>query len=99
MFSRPEVISIPTPVIHDILQEKRDELERLTKQTGEAVDLVNSTIHKLEGINQQFDSAMSEIDEHIQSLTTTRTAMSKQRSNNAAIIVNFSKLLETGDGE
>ena len=51
------------------------------------------TINDLEGINQQIDSALSEIAAYAQNLAATRAAMSKQRSSNTAIIANFSKLL------
>ena len=79
------------PISHDILTEKQNEVSRLARQANEAVDLVTRTINDLEGINQQIDSALSEID--AQNLAATRAAMSKQRSSNTAIIANFSKLL------
>lgn len=93
MFWQKEVIT------RDILQEKQEEVNQLAEEAGQAVDLVNRTINQLEVINQQLDGGMLEIDEYVQSLTAARAAMSKQRSNNAAIIANFSKLLETDDGE
>lgn len=81
------------PISHDILTEKQNEVSRLARQANEAVDLVTRTINDLEGINQQIDSALSEIDAYAQNLAATRAAMSKQRSSNTAIIANFSKLL------
>lgn len=87
------------PISHDILMEKQNEVARLARQANEAVDLVTRTINDLEGINQQIDSALSEIDAHAQDLATTRAAMSKQRSNNTAIISNFAKLLDTSSTE
>ena len=81
------------PISHDILMEKQNEVARLARQANEAVDLVTRTINDLEGINQQIDSALSEIDAYAQNLAATRAAMSKQRSSNTAIITNFSKLL------
>lgn len=87
------------PISHDILMEKQNEVARLARQANEAVDLVTRTINDLEGINQQIDSALSEIDAYAQDLATTRAAMSKQRSNNTAIISNFAKLLDTNDTE
>lgn len=73
--------------------EKQNEVARLARQANEAVDLVTRTINDLEGINQQIDSALSEIDAYAQNLAATRAAMSKQRGNNTAIITNFTKLL------
>lgn len=86
-------------ISHDILMEKQVEAARLDKQAIEAVDLVSRTINDLESISQQIDSALSEIDPYTQSLATTRTAMSEQRSNNTAIISNFAKLFGTSGTE
>ena len=92
--------SAPTPPIsHDILMEKQNEVARLARQANEAVDLVTRTINDLEGINQQIDGALSEIDAYAQELAATRAAMSKQRSNNTAIISNSAKLLDTSSAE
>ena len=87
------------PISHDILMEEQNEVARLARQANEAVDLVTRTINDLEGINQQIDSALSEIDAYAQDLAMTRAAMSKQRSNNTAIISNFAKLLDTSGTE
>jgi hypothetical protein len=75
--------------------EKQNEVARLARQANEAVDLVTRTINDLEGI----DGALSEIDAYAQELAATRAAMSKQRSNNTAIISNFAKLLDTSSAE
>lgn len=91
LFSKQPVPALS--VSHDILMEKQNEVARLARQANEAVDLVTRTINDLEGINQQIDSALSEIDAYAQDLAATRAAMSKQRSSNTAIITNFSKLL------
>lgn len=65
-------------------------------------------INRLELINQQIDDGMTEIDTYMADLVKTRETMSTQRQNNAAIISNFSKLLNphyaeettgAGDGE
>lgn len=88
-----------TPISHDILMEKQNEVARLARQANEAVDLVTRTINDLEGINQQIDGALSEIDAYAQELSVTRAAMSKQRSNNTTIISNFAKLLDTNSAE
>ena len=95
MFNRTKA-TVPVTVSHDILQEKQNEIARLTRQANEAVDLVSRTINSLEDINQQIDSAISEIDAYSQGLAAARASMSKERDNNAAIIANFSKLLNIG---
>jgi len=95
VFSRKTTVPA-APITHDILQEKQNEITRLTRQANEAVDLVSRTINSLEDINQQIDSAISEIDAYSQGLAVTRASMSKERDNNAAIIANFSKLLNIG---
>lgn len=91
-----------TPVAtisHDILTDKQNEMARLGRQADEAVDLVTLTISNLEDINQQIGIALSEVDAYIQDLADIRAAMSKQRSNNTAIISNFEKLLDTNGTE
>lgn len=83
-----------TTVSHDILREKQLEIERLERQADDAVELVTRTISRLELINQQIDDDMTEIDTYMADLAKTRDTMSTQRQNNAAIISNFSKLLD-----
>ncbi len=86
-------VPVTVPITHDILLEKQGEVERLSRQANEAVDLVTRTISNLEDINRQLDSGMAEIDAYTKELSATRANLYKQRSNNAAIISNFSKLL------
>ena len=95
MFNRSKATA-PVVVSHDILQEKQNEIARLTRQADEAVDLVSRTINNLQDINQQIDSAISEIDAYFQGLAAARASMSQERDNNVAIIANFSKLLNIG---
>lgn len=83
-----------TPVSHDILREKQQEIDRLERQADDAVEIVTRTISRLELINQQIDDGMTEIDTYMADLAKTRDTMSTQRQNNAAIISNFSKLLD-----
>ena len=89
----------PTPVIRDLLQEKQTEVARLARQASEAVDIVTRTMDELEGINQQIDSALDEIDAYSKELAATRASMSQQRKNNTAIIANFAKLLDISSEE
>lgn len=51
MFNRTKPAA-PIAISHDILQEKQNEIVRLTRQANEAVDLVSRTINSLEDINQ-----------------------------------------------
>ncbi len=83
----------------DFLLNKQNEIIQLSQQADDALDLVTRTMNGLELINQQIDSNLSEIDEYTQKLGETRVAMERQRHNNAAIISNFAKLLDTGDTE
>lgn len=83
----------PAPAVHDILKEKQTEIALLEREVDEAVDLVTRTISGLELINQQISDSMADIDKYAAELAQTRETMAKKRSNNAAIIANFSKLL------
>ena len=94
MFNKKASVSVP--ITHDILLEKQGEVERLSRQANEAVDLVNRTISNLEDINRQLDSGMAEIDAYVKELSATRANLYKQRNNNATIISNFSQLLGMG---
>lgn len=91
--------TVPAPVIRDLLQEKQTEVTRLARQASEAVDIVTRTMNELEGINQQIENDLAEIDAYSKELAVTRAAMSQQRKNNTAIIANFAKLLDTSPDE
>lgn len=79
--------------VHDILLEKNVKLEELTAQAEAASDLVTRTISGLELVNQEIDDTVAEIDEYTKKLSQTRSALSRNRRRNAAVINNFSKLL------
>ena len=89
----------PAPAVHDILKEKQTETALLEREADEAVDLVTRTISGLELINQQISDSMADIDKYAAELAQTRETMAKKRSNNAAIIANFSKLLSVEAAE
>lgn len=93
VFRKTPAVSVP--VVRDLLQEKQSEVSRLERQASEAVDIVTQTMNDLEGINQQIDNALAEIETYSKELATISAAMSKQRKNNTAIIANFAKLLDT----
>lgn len=77
--------AVPVPVTRDLLQEKQTEVARLARQASEAVDIVTRTMNELEGINQQIDNDLAEIDTYSKELAATRAAMSQQRKNNTAM--------------
>lgn len=97
MRSRKNIVS--APVVRDLLQEKQTEVACLARQASEAVDIVTRTMNELEGINQQIDNGLAEIDAYSKELAATRAAMFRQRKNNTAIIANFAKLLDTDPDE
>lgn len=57
------------------------------------MEIVTRTMNRLDLINQQIDDHMAEIDAYAEDLAKIREALAKQREHNAAISVNFSKLL------
>lgn len=83
----------------DLLSDKQNEIIELTQQADEAVDLVTRTINGLELINSQLDSAIAEIDDYSERLEEAKARMTRQRTNNAAVIQNFAKLLDAGPAE
>ena len=91
--------AVPVPVTRDLLQEKQTEVARLARQASEAVDIVTRTMNELEGINQQIDNDLAEIDAYSKELAATRATMSQQRKNNTTILANFAKLLDTSTAE
>lgn len=60
--------AVPVPVTRDLLQEKQTEVARLARQASEAVDIVTRTMNELEGINQQIDNDLAEIDTYSKEL-------------------------------
>ncbi len=87
------------PVSHDILREKKQQVEALERQAEDAVELVTRTVNRLDLINQQIDDHMAEIDTYAEDLAKTREELAKQRKYNAAISANFSKLLNVDSTE
>ena len=94
---RKNTVSVPDT--RDLLQEKQAEVAHLARRASEAVDIVTKTMNELEGINQQIDNDLSEIDAYSKELAATRAAMSQQRKNNTTIIANFAKILGTSPAE
>ncbi len=84
---------------HDILREKKWQVEALERQAEDAVELVTRTVNRLDLINQQIDDHMAEIDTYAEDLAKTREELAKQRKYNAAISANFSKLLNVDDAK
>ena len=75
------------------VEKKYDDLVRLNAQSGAALDIVNNTINRLESINAEIDSTLSEINEAQDSLNHTVQELSKTKSNNSTIASKFKQLL------
>ena len=88
--------AVPVPVTRDLLQEKQTEVARLARQASEAVDIVTRTMNELEGINQQIDNDLAEIDTYSKELAATRAAMSQQRKNNTTLFVSAGNIVKHG---
>lgn len=81
----------------DVLTEKTERLESLTKKADNAVSIVNSTINGLKNTNAEIEQTTREIDEYCANLTTVRDQLNEKHRHNTAIIANFSKLLDVGE--
>lgn len=66
------------PVSHDILREKKQQVEALARQAEDAVEIVTRTMNRLDLINQQIDDHMAEIDAYAEDLAKTREELIKQ---------------------
>lgn len=81
----------------DVLTEKTERLESLTKKADNAVSLVKNTINGLEKTNEEIEQTTREIDEYCANLTTVRDQLNENHRHNKAIIANFSKLLDVNE--
>lgn len=81
----------------DIISEKQNKLAALQAQAEDAIDLVTKTISSLELTNQEIDDTMAEIDGYIAKLNETRSELDRNHNRNAAVIKNFTKLIEVDD--
>ena len=58
------------------------------------MDIINNTINRLESINTEIDSTISEINDAQDSLNKTVQELSKTKRNNSTIASKFKQLLE-----
>mgnify|MGYP004454705679 FL=1 len=76
------------------VEKKYDDLIRLNGQSNAALDIINNTINRLESINTEIDSTISEINDAQDSLNNTVQELSKTKRNNSTIASKFKQLLE-----
>ena len=78
----------------DVLAVNQAKLKFLKARANNAIEVVTRTISFLEQNNKEIDETVIEIDDYVAKLSDTRNALVNDRKYNAAIITNFSKLLE-----
>lgn len=76
------------------VEQKYNDLMRLNIQSNAALDIINNTINRLESINTEIDSTISEINDAQDSLNNTVQELSKTKCNNSTIASKFKQLLE-----
>lgn len=76
------------------VEQKYNDLMRLNVQSSAAFDIINNTINRLESINTEIDSTISEINDAQDSLNNTVQELSKTKRNNSTIASKFKQLLE-----
>ncbi|MEI3172569.1 MAG: hypothetical protein V8S76_00445 [Lachnospiraceae bacterium] len=76
------------------VEQKYNDLMRLNIQSNAALDIINNTINRLESINTEIDSTISEINDAQDSLNNTVQELSKTKRNNSTIASKFKQLLE-----
>lgn len=78
----------------DFIESKVSKLYALQDESHDALDLVNRTITRLKAANQETLDTISEIDDYCAKLQDVRGNLNKNYNHNAAIITNFSKLID-----
>ena len=76
------------------VDQKYNDLMRLNIQSNAALDIINNTINRMESINTEIDSTISEINDAQDSLNNTVQELSKTKRNNSTIASKFKQLLE-----
>lgn len=76
------------------VEQKYNDLMRLNVQSSAAQVIINNTINRLESINTEIDSTISEINDAQDSLNNTVQELSKTKRNNSTIASKFKQLLE-----
>lgn len=76
------------------VEQKYNDLMRLNIQSNAALDIINNTINRLESINTEIDSTISEINDAQDSLNNTVQELSKTKRSNSTIASKFKQLIE-----
>lgn len=77
----------------DLLQQKEEQLARLSMESQGAVQMVCNTIEDLCRINHSIEQTIAEIDTYVQQMSETRAGLDATRVKNEKIMNNFSQLL------
>jgi len=80
--------------IKDTIHGKQKRLIKLQKRSTSALNLVNSTIDKLDNIDTEIDFVVEDIENSIEKLTDTKTELVGQKVKNDKIIQKFKALIE-----
>jgi hypothetical protein len=78
----------------DVIIEKKKVLNKLQKDSGRALNVVNSTIEGLALINSKIDNTLEEIQEAKDQLQSTANDLLATKNHNGKVIDNFKKLIE-----
>lgn len=77
----------------DMLETKTRKLEKCRRMFDDAVEVVNSTVARLEYINACASQEIQEIDEYEAHLQETKLGLIESQNKNARVIQNFKALL------
>lgn len=77
-----------------LVEKKRNELEKLNKKSTQALNLVTSTINKLEDINCSIESTLNDIRDAKASLQETEDGLLSTKEYNSKIAEKFRALIE-----
>lgn len=83
-----------TQVTMDILTKEQHHLQKLMSDSESAVDLISSTITRLERVNEEIDSTYESIEQYQAELEKTKNNLSSQREKNTRVVGRFKALLE-----
>ncbi len=75
------------------VERKQRDLKRLEAESGSALDMITSTIDRLEDINSRIDVVMGEITEAQNQLETTKNDLNNQHQRNKIIAEKFKSLI------
>lgn len=81
----------------NILDQKKQSMERLVEASVHAVDVVKSMISNLQSINDQIETQKAEIDTYIEQLSATRVDLNTTKEKNDRVMGNIKKMFELDD--